>query len=220
MSLARNTRALARLAAACSRGATCGAGQGLSAPSMAPLQQLISLAAYTPAQGFAASAAAAPPPPAAAAAAAATAPAGAAAAAAPASPAALQHPPVYERLPGRVDGRYAVPPKRVFAVVEVGGTQLKVTPNDVVVVEKLGDVDVNDTLRLNRVLLLGSAAETVIGRPYVPGAAVTAAVEVRCCAGRGGHGKAAGGGCRRAHVPCTTQACRLQQAEAWLQPAG
>ena len=88
-------------------------------------------------------------------------------------------PPVYTRLEARVEGRYRVAPKHVFALVELGGTQYKVTPGDVVVVEKLGEVDVSDTLSLGRVLLLGSRAETVIGRPYVPGAAVTAAVEVR-----------------------------------------
>ncbi|KAK9810406.1 hypothetical protein WJX72_010234 [[Myrmecia] bisecta] len=43
--------------------------------------------------------------------------------------------------------------------------------------EKLKGVDVNDKLSLPRVLLLGSKLETVIGRPFVPGAAVTAAVE-------------------------------------------
>jgi large subunit ribosomal protein L21 len=65
----------------------------------------------------------------------------------------------------------------VFAVVEVGGTQFKVTPDDVIITEKLAGVDVNDTLALQRVLLLGSQAETIIGRPYVPGASVVAAVE-------------------------------------------
>jgi large subunit ribosomal protein L21 len=95
------------------------------------------------------------------------------------APAAAALPEVYERLDERVEKRYSVLPKRVFAVVEVGGTQYKVTPNDVIVVEKLAGVDVNDKLQLQRVLLLGSQAETIIGRPYVPDATVTAAVEVR-----------------------------------------
>lgn len=105
------------------------------------------------------------------------------AAAAAAEPAAalghLDPPDVYVRLDQPITEQYRVPTKRVFAVVEVGGTQYKVTPNDTIVVEKLGDVDVNDRLQLQRVLLLGSAAETIIGRPYIPEAAVTAAVEVR-----------------------------------------
>lgn len=86
-------------------------------------------------------------------------------------------PDVYVRLADPIGEQYSVPVKRVFAVVEVGGTQYKVTPNDVIVVEKLSGVDVNDRLELRRVLLLGSQAETVIGRPYVPEAAVTAVVE-------------------------------------------
>lgn len=103
------------------------------------------------------------------------------AAAEPAAAAATQPelPEVYVRLDQPITEQYSVQPKRVFAVVEVGGTQYKVTPNDTIVVEKLGGVDVNDRLQLQRVLLLGSAAETIIGRPYVPEAAVTAAVEVR-----------------------------------------
>jgi ribosomal protein L21 len=80
---------------------------------------------------------------------------------------------------GRVSGRYTVPPKRVFAVVEVGGTQFKVTPDDVIITERLRGVDVNDKLQLPRVLLLGSEEHTIIGRPYIPEAHVTAAVEVR-----------------------------------------
>lgn len=164
MSLARSTRAVARLAAACSGLLAPGSTAAPSAAVLAPLQQLVSLWAYAPARGFAASATAAEAQPA------------AAAATVPPQP---ELPAVYERLPGRVEEKYSVPPKHVFAVVEVGGTQYKVTPNDVIVVEKLADVDVNDTLALRRVLLLGSAAETLIGRPYVPGAEVTAAVEVR-----------------------------------------
>ena len=44
--------------------------------------------------------------------------------------------------------------------------------------EKLKGVDVNDRLALGRVLMLGSRIETVIGRPHIPGASVTAVVEV------------------------------------------
>lgn len=112
--------------------------------------------------------------------------AAAAAAAEPAAAATAQPalPEVYVRLDQPVTEQYSVQPKRVFAVVEVGGTQYKVTPNDTIVVEKLGGVDVNDRLHLCRVLLLGSAAETIIGRPYIPEAAVTAAVEVRARARR------------------------------------
>ena len=76
--------------------------------------------------------------------------------------------------------QYDVKRKPVFAVVELGPTQFKVTPNDLVYSEKLKGVDVGDQVSLNRVLLLGNTATTIIGRPHVPGATVTAVVEVSC----------------------------------------
>ena len=79
---------------------------------------------------------------------------------------------------GRIAEPYVVKPKPVFAVVEIGPTQFKVTPDDLVYSEKLKNVDVGDKLSLNRVLLLGNTATTIIGRPVVPGASVTAIVEV------------------------------------------
>lgn len=89
----------------------------------------------------------------------------------------LPTPPPYMRTDKVIDAPYKIQPKRVFAVVDVGGTQYKVTPDDVVVTEKLSGLDINDIIRLERVLLLGSPSETIIGRPYIPGACVTAAVE-------------------------------------------
>lgn len=86
-------------------------------------------------------------------------------------------PPVYHRLDDPITGPYKVPQKAVFAVVELGGTQYKVTPDDLVICEKLSGLDINDKVELGRVLLLGSRTETVIGRPYVPDARVIAAVE-------------------------------------------
>lgn len=102
-------------------------------------------------------------------------------------------PPQYSVV-GRVASQYSVAPKRVFAVVEVGGCQFKVTPDDVIVTEKLRGVDVNDTLQLPRVLLLGSEEQTVIGRPFVPEAYVTAAVEVGWAGRTGRKGEACVGG--------------------------
>lgn len=68
--------------------------------------------------------------------------------------------------------------KPVFAVVEVGPTQFKVCQGDTIVTEKLKGLDVNEKVSLNRVLMLGTLQQTVIGRPFVPQASVTAAVEV------------------------------------------
>lgn len=83
----------------------------------------------------------------------------------------------FSLLDDRVTGPFAVERKPVFAVVELAGTQYKVTADDLIITEKLPGVDVNDKIRLNRVLLLGSTTETVIGRPTVEGASVIAAVE-------------------------------------------
>ena len=80
---------------------------------------------------------------------------------------------------GRLTEQYDVKHKPVFAVVELGPTQFKVTPDDLVYSEKLKGVDVGDQVSLNRVLLLGNTATTIIGRPLVPGATVTAVVEVK-----------------------------------------
>lgn len=85
-------------------------------------------------------------------------------------------PPQYENL-GKVAGPFTVEPQAAFAVVEVGGTQYKVTPDDLIYSEKLGGVDVNDTVSLSRVLMLGTPSTTIVGRPYVVGARVTAVVE-------------------------------------------
>lgn len=79
---------------------------------------------------------------------------------------------------GRITGPYVVTPKPVFAVVELGPTQFKVTPDDLVYSEKLKGVDVGDEVSLNRVLLLGNAKTTMIGRPCIPGAKVMAVVEI------------------------------------------
>lgn len=84
--------------------------------------------------------------------------------------------------PFKVDGlpvtkSYEVEEQDIFAVVEISGTQYKVTPDDLIVTEKLSGVDINDRITLNRVLLVGSQSKTVIGRPYIPNATVSAAIE-------------------------------------------
>ena len=56
---------------------------------------------------------------------------------------------------------------------------VQVSPGDLVVTEKLRHVDVNEKIKISRVLMLGSRFESIIGRPLVPGACVTAAIEVR-----------------------------------------
>lgn len=67
-------------------------------------------------------------------------------------------------------------PSGAFAVVRLGGTQYKVTHDDVIVAEKL-DVAVGTTLILDEVLLVGSEAATVVGRPTIPNAKVICQIE-------------------------------------------
>ena len=70
-----------------------------------------------------------------------------------------------------------VSPRDVFGVVQIRSHQFKVSPDDLIYVDKIHGVDVNDVVSLPRVLMLGSKTRTVIGRPTVPGAEVLALVE-------------------------------------------
>ncbi|RLN30505.1 50S ribosomal protein L21, mitochondrial [Panicum miliaceum] len=69
------------------------------------------------------------------------------------------------------------PYEPVFAVVQIGSHQFKVSNGDSIFTERLKFCDVNDKLILNRVLMLGSQSQTVIGRPILPEASVHAVVE-------------------------------------------
>ena len=65
----------------------------------------------------------------------------------------------------------------IFAVVGLGGTQFKVTEGDLIITNKLPNVDVGSSFDIDDVLLVGSRDKTVVGRPIVPGAKVTMVVE-------------------------------------------
>ncbi|KAI3456260.1 hypothetical protein Pfo_012923 [Paulownia fortunei] len=69
------------------------------------------------------------------------------------------------------------PYEPVFAVVQIGSHQFKVSNGDSIYTERLKYCDVNDKLVLNKVLMLGSKSQTIIGRPVLPDAAVHAVVE-------------------------------------------
>ncbi|KAL5772425.1 hypothetical protein ACOSQ2_012349 [Xanthoceras sorbifolium] len=69
------------------------------------------------------------------------------------------------------------PYEPVFAVVQVGSHQFKVSNRDSIFTERLKFCEVNDKLILNKVLILGSSSQTIVGRPIVPDAAVHAVVE-------------------------------------------
>ncbi|KAL2533817.1 50S ribosomal protein L21 [Abeliophyllum distichum] len=69
------------------------------------------------------------------------------------------------------------PYEPAFAVVQIGSHQFKVSNGDCIFTERLKYCDVNDKLILNKVLMLGSKTQTIIGRPILPDAAVHAVVE-------------------------------------------
>ena len=63
----------------------------------------------------------------------------------------------------------------MFAVVDVVGQQLKVSPSDRVYVPKLSD-KVGSTVKFDRVLLVADESKVTIGNPYVKSVAVEAKV--------------------------------------------
>ncbi|MDQ2805240.1 MAG: 50S ribosomal protein L21 [Pseudomonadota bacterium] len=65
----------------------------------------------------------------------------------------------------------------MFAVIRTGGKQYRVTPNDVLKVEKLDDAEPGATYTFTDVLAVGAdEGGATIGSPLVPGASVTATV--------------------------------------------
>jgi large subunit ribosomal protein L21 len=63
----------------------------------------------------------------------------------------------------------------MYAIFEDGSRQYRVEPNSSVVID-YRDVQPGQTIELNKVLLVSSGAETVIGQPMVAGARVIAEV--------------------------------------------
>lgn len=63
----------------------------------------------------------------------------------------------------------------MYAIIETGGKQYKVTEGDVITVEKLG-VEAGQDYTFDKVLVLAKDGDVKIGARYVEGAAVTASV--------------------------------------------
>ena len=64
----------------------------------------------------------------------------------------------------------------MYAVIESGGKQYRVSPGDIIRVEKL-EAAAGDTVNLDRVLMVGSDEDVRIGNPVLTGASVTATVK-------------------------------------------
>ena len=65
--------------------------------------------------------------------------------------------------------------QRMYAIIETGGKQVKVTEGQEIYVEKV-DADVEDTVTFDKVLFVGGD-DVKVGAPYVEGASVNAKVE-------------------------------------------
>jgi len=61
----------------------------------------------------------------------------------------------------------------MYAVIETGGKQYKVSEGDVVFVEKL-DVEAGSTVTIDKVLVVANDDDVKVGAPYVEGATVEA----------------------------------------------
>ena len=59
----------------------------------------------------------------------------------------------------------------MYAVVRTGGKQIRVSPGDVIKVEKL-PLEPGETVELSDVLLVSTGEETAVGAPTVPNAKV------------------------------------------------
>ena len=63
----------------------------------------------------------------------------------------------------------------MYAVIETGGKQYKVSEGDFIFVEKL-DVEAGETVTVDKVLVVADGEDIKVGAPYVDGASVTADV--------------------------------------------
>ncbi len=62
---------------------------------------------------------------------------------------------------------------KIYAIIETGGKQYKVTPGQAIDVERL-DVAEGDSVELDKVLLIADGDEVTVGQPIVEGAKVVA----------------------------------------------
>ncbi|NIM20346.1 MAG: 50S ribosomal protein L21 [Candidatus Latescibacteria bacterium] len=63
----------------------------------------------------------------------------------------------------------------VYAIVDVGGHQLKIAPNSVLRVPRMSN-EVGDAVGLDRVLILSNGKSVEVGKPYIEGKRLQAEV--------------------------------------------
>ena len=64
----------------------------------------------------------------------------------------------------------------MYAIIETGGKQYRVTPGDTIQVEKLG-LEAGATVTFDKVYLVGGDDKVTVGAPYVSGVSVTGTVD-------------------------------------------
>ncbi|MDO5724874.1 MAG: 50S ribosomal protein L21 [Tissierellia bacterium] len=64
----------------------------------------------------------------------------------------------------------------MYAIIETGGKQYKVSEGDIIRVEKL-DAEVGDTVNLDKVLCVSNEDDLKLGSPFVDGVSVKAVVK-------------------------------------------
>jgi large subunit ribosomal protein L21 len=63
--------------------------------------------------------------------------------------------------------------KKIYAIIEIGGKQYKVTPKQTLEVERL-NIPEGDKVELDKVLFIGEDKKNLIGSPIIKGAKVVA----------------------------------------------
>ena len=66
----------------------------------------------------------------------------------------------------------------MHAVIETGGQQYRVKQGDVLRIEKIA-ADEGSTVEFDKILMVNNEQDTVIGKPYVEGAKVSATVKAQ-----------------------------------------
>ncbi|MBM4128929.1 MAG: 50S ribosomal protein L21, partial [Nitrospira sp.] len=64
----------------------------------------------------------------------------------------------------------------MYAIIECGGKQYKVSPGNTVKIEKLPVEEGNEVI-LDKVIMVSTEDQNIVGSPYVEGARVVASVE-------------------------------------------
>ena len=90
----------------------------------------------------------------------------------PAPPKLVIHSPLYTEIQINDDVRY-----NSFAVISLNGAQHKVTPDDMLVVNRLHGFKVGDVITLDNVHLVGTKYFTILGRPVVSNCRVYLSVD-------------------------------------------